>query len=83
MKPSKPSTSSAASTTDKRTTPERSSAGSADSAQREGPASLPDKLDRTGGWNDAAAHPGYQKNDQGGYRGGYSIASDSGGNKNK
>jgi hypothetical protein len=74
MKPSKPATSSAAATTDERTVPKSSSAAASDAAKREGPTRLPDQLDRTGGWNDSSAHPGYQKNDQGGYRGGYDEA---------
>jgi hypothetical protein len=76
MKPSKPSTStsSAATKTDQRTSATSSSAGKSDSARREGPARVADQLDRKGGWHDAAAHPGYQNSDQGGYRAGYDEA---------
>jgi len=42
-----------------------------DDTQREGPATMPQGLDETQQWDDVASEPGFQKGNQGGYRGHY------------
>jgi hypothetical protein len=74
MKPSNPVAPATAATTDERSPSKPSKATGSGDAKREGPARLPDQLDRTGRWNESSAHPGYQQHDQGGYRGGYDEA---------
>jgi hypothetical protein len=45
--------------------------GGNEAQKPEGPARMSPELDRKGGWEQASSEPGYQKGDQGGYRGGY------------
>lgn len=42
-----------------------------DDTQREGPATMPQGLDEAQQWDDVASEPGFQKGNQGGYRGHY------------
>jgi Ni/Co efflux regulator RcnB len=60
---------------DKAAAPKADSAGGkAEETRREGPARVSHDLDRDEKWDEAAQHKGYQKGDQGGYKGDYDNA---------
>lgn len=63
--------STAASGADARSAPKSGSSETTQTTQREGPKKMAPELDRKEQWDESASHPGYQKGDQGGYRGSY------------